>query len=254
MRLICPECAAQYEIADGLIPPDGRDVECSSCGHGWRQSGLPPLRLSPDAAVADDSGAGTADVPPRVSRGLTDPVLAILREEAERELSARAAVRAGRSGPAAADPDDEAGDDDAQDEGPPARRSDIQGTDDGDGLPDPHVLAASLEWEVPAREPAEVIPPKLPAAVPPPRLPALTESQQQAVAQRSHNLGFAVAMLIAALLAGAYAAAPSLADRGKAGVQVMEAREGADRGRLWLQAKAGALTDSVTAGLKALFD
>ncbi len=37
MRLICPNCAAQYEVDDGVIPETGRDVQCSNCGHTWWQ-------------------------------------------------------------------------------------------------------------------------------------------------------------------------------------------------------------------------
>ena len=35
MRLICPNCGAQYEVADDVIPENGRDVQCSNCGHTW---------------------------------------------------------------------------------------------------------------------------------------------------------------------------------------------------------------------------
>ena len=37
MRLICPNCGATYEVDAGLVPPAGRDVQCSNCGHGWFQ-------------------------------------------------------------------------------------------------------------------------------------------------------------------------------------------------------------------------
>lgn len=40
MRLICPNCDAQYEVADSAIPEDGRDVQCSSCGQTWFQKSL----------------------------------------------------------------------------------------------------------------------------------------------------------------------------------------------------------------------
>lgn len=40
MRLVCPNCDAQYEVEDGAIPEAGRDVQCSNCGHAWFQ--LPP--------------------------------------------------------------------------------------------------------------------------------------------------------------------------------------------------------------------
>ncbi len=37
MRLLCPNCDAQYEVDDSVIPKDGRDVQCSSCGQTWFQ-------------------------------------------------------------------------------------------------------------------------------------------------------------------------------------------------------------------------
>ena len=35
MRLICPNCSAEYEIPDDAIPEGGRDLQCSSCGGTW---------------------------------------------------------------------------------------------------------------------------------------------------------------------------------------------------------------------------
>jgi predicted Zn finger-like uncharacterized protein len=35
MRLICPNCGAQYEVPDDVIPEAGRDVQCSNCGSTW---------------------------------------------------------------------------------------------------------------------------------------------------------------------------------------------------------------------------
>ncbi len=40
MRLICPNCGAQYEVDDSVIPDGGRDVQCSACGQSWFQPGL----------------------------------------------------------------------------------------------------------------------------------------------------------------------------------------------------------------------
>ncbi|WP_164880005.1 zinc-ribbon domain-containing protein [Paenirhodobacter ferrireducens] len=37
MRLICPNCGAQYEVDDAVIPEAGRDVQCSACGRLWFQ-------------------------------------------------------------------------------------------------------------------------------------------------------------------------------------------------------------------------
>ncbi|WP_198144920.1 zinc-ribbon domain-containing protein [Pseudorhodobacter aquimaris] len=57
MRLVCPNCGAQYEVDTGAIPDSGRDVQCSDCGHAWFQAPLDidfeaeEARLTPKAAV-----------------------------------------------------------------------------------------------------------------------------------------------------------------------------------------------------------
>jgi DnaK suppressor protein len=35
MRLICPKCAAQYDVQNSAIPAEGREVRCSSCETTW---------------------------------------------------------------------------------------------------------------------------------------------------------------------------------------------------------------------------
>ncbi|MGY6549439.1 MAG: zinc-ribbon domain-containing protein [Roseinatronobacter sp.] len=62
MRLICPNCAAQYEIDAALIPDDGREVQCSACNTIWFEPGardsLPGLS-QPEAAPAAETAAAT---------------------------------------------------------------------------------------------------------------------------------------------------------------------------------------------------
>jgi predicted Zn finger-like uncharacterized protein len=55
MRLICPGCGAQYEVADDVIPETGRDVQCSNCNHTWFER--------PGASVAAEEDAGVAEAP-----------------------------------------------------------------------------------------------------------------------------------------------------------------------------------------------
>ena len=97
MRLICPNCGAQYEVPSNVIPADGRDVQCSNCTHTWYQT----APLDRNAAAhrddwdheSDDSDAGPPpDVDPaRKARSIDPSVLEVLREEAEREARQRAA-------------------------------------------------------------------------------------------------------------------------------------------------------------------
>jgi predicted Zn finger-like uncharacterized protein len=64
MRLTCPNCGARYEVDDALIPPEGRDVQCSDCVTTWFQAGpraattepqapRPPFPAPTDAVPAD---------------------------------------------------------------------------------------------------------------------------------------------------------------------------------------------------------
>jgi predicted Zn finger-like uncharacterized protein len=54
MRLVCPNCDAQYEVDDAVIPTSGRDVQCSNCGHTWFQ---------PGAYVPAEDAIGAPDTP-----------------------------------------------------------------------------------------------------------------------------------------------------------------------------------------------
>lgn len=125
MRLICPNCDAHYEVESRLIPENGRDVQCSSCGDTWFQP--PPSEedeQNPDlesdifasTSDADNTLRGQEDEPeesmvpdfahedeeedeieepvppssPEPERASLDAaVLDVLRQEAEREKQAR---------------------------------------------------------------------------------------------------------------------------------------------------------------------
>jgi len=124
MRLICPNCGAQYEVDERVIPDTGRDVQCSACGHAWYQMPFgqdeEPESEAPapehDEALEPDTGEAeteTAEPPEAVptpepepdaeaepeeepepatppQREVQEEVRSILKEEAERELSQRA--------------------------------------------------------------------------------------------------------------------------------------------------------------------
>ena len=122
MRLICPNCDAQYEVPDEVVPTEGRDVQCSNCGQTWFQHHVD--HVPEDAAktsastrpalVEDDEEASPPPPPPPAEpdepqRQELDPAVAnILREEAEGEQEAR---RQRQSDPLESQPDLGLGDD-----------------------------------------------------------------------------------------------------------------------------------------------
>lgn len=121
MRLICPNCDAEYQVDDAAIPETGRDVQCSNCGHAWFQlhadaemareaeeavfgdmpssAELPaasdPAVPAASASAEPDPELAATDVEDasRPAAGtrqtLAESVLSVLREEAERETAVR---------------------------------------------------------------------------------------------------------------------------------------------------------------------
>lgn len=87
MRLTCPRCAAQYQIADAAIPPAGREVECSACSHVWHQDG--PAKSASEPAATVPAPGFDPQARPVLNRALDESVLSILREEAAREMRVR---------------------------------------------------------------------------------------------------------------------------------------------------------------------
>lgn len=113
MRLKCPNCEAQYEVPDEVIPDTGRDVQCSNCGDTWFQHH--PDHMPEEAEIVDEAQSwevvpappATAEPEPEpepepeasASEDLVEPVPArkeldpsvrdVLREEASRERAAR---------------------------------------------------------------------------------------------------------------------------------------------------------------------
>jgi predicted Zn finger-like uncharacterized protein len=133
MRLTCPNCGAQYEVPEEVIPEAGRDVQCSNCGDTWFQTrhgigGDTAVDGSEETGWVEDIQEATAatsdaprsdgtehapaddgpDEPDRESdaplhdddrpaperRGIDPDVASVLREEASREQQARAAESA----------------------------------------------------------------------------------------------------------------------------------------------------------------
>lgn len=87
MRLICPNCGAQYEVPDDVIPDAGRDVQCSNCGDTWFQH-----HPNHEPAVADEDGEGESlDSPPdtQESEPEVEPVVEAEQDSEEAEPEAQ---------------------------------------------------------------------------------------------------------------------------------------------------------------------
>lgn len=280
MRLVCPNCGAQYEVDDRVMPESGRDVQCSSCGHAWFH--LPTNdssgsdKSSPDASksVADESPADAweepdvdfpdgdieeafedvpadeddddaadedlddAPAPDLPRREIDDGVKSILQEEAERELAARASDQDSLETQTEMGLDDTGND---EREGLKSRVARLRGFDDefaspsgaGDAkgrdvLPDIEEINSTLD--APAHDPGNLSPDDLEAKP----------------SGGGFTRGFAVAILIAAMLTALYTFAPALSAR----VPQLEAILGLyvdliDQFRLWLETTMRAAIDQM---------
>lgn len=88
MRLVCPNCDAQYEVDDAVIPAAGRDVQCSNCGHTWFQPGayVPAEDTvtapeTPDVADADDDWEDTPAAAPTPAPEMDDDDTATVEDD-----------------------------------------------------------------------------------------------------------------------------------------------------------------------------
>ncbi|MDG2429858.1 MAG: zinc-ribbon domain-containing protein [Paracoccaceae bacterium] len=98
MLIKCPNCNAQYEVPNDIIPAAGRDVQCSSCSKTWFVTSLYGKKSTKDKVSKYESlEKGDLSKFETTKSFLTDKsnkevdrdVLEILREEADREIQAR---------------------------------------------------------------------------------------------------------------------------------------------------------------------
>ena len=236
MRLICPNCDAEYEVDDAAIPDGGRDVQCSNCGHAWFQ-----MPAEAEAAAAEEDAlfgvaepASAVEAPMPARRPLDESLMAVLREEAEREAAARRAEAAPietqtempLDAPAAAQVSDAARrvarlkgvDPDAAPSAParPGSRRRL--------LPDIEEINSTLRTSTNAAEISEDAP----------------------AARSGFRSGFVLAMLLAAVAAGVYAAAPRIAAQVPAAKPVLDGYVAQiDAGRLWLDGAMRRATETI---------
>ena len=218
MRLVCPNCAAQYEVDASLLPAEGTEVQCSACDTVWFQPGADsetpatpkrtprpaskrpsvvsqtqpsaapapakPAPAKPEPAKPDTAAALEPATPERTpdARPLDASDAEVLREEAEYEATQRARDRSPLE---------------TQEElglfGPTADVT-SQSHSGASSLPDIDDISSTLEPIAAGRTGQS-------------GLPQTTKARK-----RSFLTGLAVPVGLAAVLTGLYMAAPVLAD------------------------------------------
>lgn len=260
MRLICPNCDAEYEVDNAAIPDTGRDVQCSSCGHAWFQ--LPPevelaleqedelfggplgtpAMAAPEAAPepAPSDGDDPAPAMPAQKRTVDENLMAILREEAEREAEARKAEAApietqtemGLAAPAAK----------GGLVGAARRIAQMKGVDP-DAAPKPAARPGSRRDMLPDIE--EINSSLKGADSAASSLPEL-EPAQASASGSGFRSGFVLSLLVAAVAVAAYVMAPRISEQIPAVSGAMTAYVGVvDDARLWLDGIMRAATASL---------
>lgn len=267
MRLTCPNCGAQYEVPDEVIPAEGRDVQCSNCGDTWYQthpdypgsafeseaepeapeaaSDLAGVRAAvtgePEPQEPRPSEAAAAERPAARKQELDRSVSEILREEAERE----AQLRATEAGGLESQPDlglESPADGEAarRSEQSRERMSQIRGespggptqpTDTGSRrglLPDIEEINSTLRSSGNGGQAA--------------RAGAAAAPADGARRRGGFSRGFLLALLLGAILALIYVNAPRIAQTWPQADPMLSAYVAlVDQGRVWLDAKLGAL-------------
>ncbi|MGZ9809026.1 zinc-ribbon domain-containing protein [Pseudoroseicyclus sp. H15] len=266
MRLICPNCGAQYDVPDDVIPDEGRDVQCSACSHTWferpgasvaeeeappppvarpappppddpaddlpaslRRPPSPPRRVMPKPAPEPEAEDESefAEPPPRPS--VTPEIAAILREEAAREAEQRRVERQGGM-----ETQTELGLDEASREDETRRRParPLPGTAPAEGGPARRELLPDID-ELQSSLRAEEEPAEAPDS----------PEDREAATRRGFRRGFSLTLLVLAVLALTYAFAPQIAGRVPALTPALSAYvDNIDAGRLWLDEEIEALT------------
>lgn len=92
MRLTCPNCSAEYEVDASVIPPGGRDVQCSNCDHTWFEGpvGGAPKAISPAAPAPEEENHPSEPArAPRIERPRISRVAAqrAARTDPDREIA-----------------------------------------------------------------------------------------------------------------------------------------------------------------------
>ena len=72
MRIVCPNCASQYEVAPDAIPEAGRDVQCAKCAEIWFQN--PPMQLTLEEPTASPEAEAEAVIETQTTAPAPEPM------------------------------------------------------------------------------------------------------------------------------------------------------------------------------------
>ena len=255
IRLQCPECGTEYHLPEGVIPKDGRQVECTSCDHVWLA--IAEKRASPDSSTdkpanveqTDDgdktgiiryaaphgteSGGTETNKPssdfeaPPLARRIPESVLNILREEVEFERRAR---QSGITENSSDQPDHDWPATTITDSGPSPDMRNL-----------PHSIPPHDPQPEQASAPAASSAGNKPIPVTPAN-PGGVATPKHRARNSGYLTGFGTALAAAAMAFGLYVIAPDFTDNDRFGSQLLQYRETIDAGRDWLQVQTARLT------------
>ena len=247
MRLICPNCSAQYEVPPEAIPPTGRDVQCSACGRTWFERPPEPEpwdlvpRVLADEEEADDLAEAQAAPPPTAPpasaprSSVTPEVAGILRAEAEREAQARAQAAVPRPVPVTDTPP------------PSPERPQAAPRPEEQARPAPETPRRPVRTARPAELGLDIDQINSSLRTANDRIGGRVPQVGPARRRGGFARGFWGALLVVALLAGLYVVAPTVtAALPEASVVLDPYVEAVDGARRWLDRQVGALLGAGT--------
>ncbi len=206
MRLTCPNCGAEYETPEGLIPAGGKHVQCTACHTRWFARG-------PHAATTEDQILARLE-----SRGARPRPTLVMVPEPEPEPTMEA-------------------------EPVPASPRPIADTAKPTATPDPAAPTTTPDEPAPPKAPALVLTPAATREEDPQpprdtgrlRLDAVTPDRPAPPAASRFGRGFLVAFILVALAVAAYVWRAPLAATAPDAGPVLEAYGSAiDAARDWL--------------------
>ncbi|MBS0126053.1 zinc-ribbon domain-containing protein [Thetidibacter halocola] len=252
MRLICPNCGAQYEVPVEVIPEDGRDVQCSSCQHTWFQTRSQPgdedAAAEPvepaDEDLTDDAWEEEPERPaaPEPRRAIDPEIADVFREEREYESRRRSAEAEGLEtqpdlGLGEPEPDAR----ERREREARAHKAAIRGEEADRETAEPATVAATASRRDLLPDVEEINQTlrssSQPRAVDMAARRSLDEVEESEK-RGGFTRGFALVVLVAALAVGVYVSAPRLAVTFPGLTDALSAYVAAvDQGRAWLDAR-----------------